>query len=257
MSKVKTAANPSGIQVIFDEETHTYTVKETGQVLVSVTTFIDRVFPKFDADQMAPKCVGKPKYSGMTADEIKASWEANAQRARNEGTNVHEYAECLWDGRKVPEPISDRCRSLFEQVDKAAQNLKNRELSFVAAEKIVFSPELGLAGTIDLLLFDHPSKGSEFVIVDWKQNGSISASNKWDSAKPPISHLESTDLVKYGLQLNMYRFILRYEGYFPQATDIRMALIHLTENDNQPIRIHFMTEIFQLLAVKKSGEQKS
>jgi exodeoxyribonuclease V alpha subunit len=32
-----------------------------------------------------------------------------------------------------PEPISDRCRLLFEQVDKAAQNLKNRGLSFVAA----------------------------------------------------------------------------------------------------------------------------
>jgi hypothetical protein len=68
----------------------------------------------FDADQMAPKCVGKPKYSDMTADEIKASWEVNAQRARNEGTNVHEYAECLWAGRKVPNryPIAaDYCLS--------------------------------------------------------------------------------------------------------------------------------------------------
>jgi len=66
------------MQVIFEEETHTYTLKETGQELMSVTTFIDRFFPKFDADQMAPKCVGKPKYPGMTADEIKASWEVNA-----------------------------------------------------------------------------------------------------------------------------------------------------------------------------------
>jgi len=129
-------------------------------------------------------------------------------------------------------------------------------MAFDAAEKIVFSPELGIAGTIDLLLFDQWSKGAEFVIVDWKQNGSLSTSNKWDTAKPPISHLESTDLVKYALQLNLYRFILRYEGYFPQATDIRMALIHLTENGNQLIRIHFVPEIFQLLAVKKSGEQK-
>jgi hypothetical protein len=257
MSLKKETVHPNAMTVVFDEQNHTYTVKETGQVLVSATTFIDRFFPKFDADQMAPRCVGKPKYPGMTADEIKASWEANAKRARDEGTNVHEYAQCLWEGQKRPIPISDRRHLLFEQVDKAGQNLKDRGLSFVAAEKIVFSPELGIAGTIDLLLFDQRSEGMEFVIVDWKQNGSISTSNKWDTAKPPISHLESTDLVKYGLQLNLYRFILRYEGYIPHAVNIRMALIHLTETGHRPIRIHFMPEIFQLLADKKAKDQQS
>jgi hypothetical protein len=252
----KRATHPNGMTVVFDEQNHTYTVKETGQVLVSATTFIDRFFPKFDMDRMAPRCVGKPKYSSMTADEIKASWEANAQRARDEGTNVHEYAQYLWDRIRPPQPISERCHLLYQQVDAATKNLKDCNWSYVAAEKIIFSPELGIAGTIDLLLFN-TSKVGEFLILDWKQNGTISTSNKWETAKPPIGHLEATDLLKYSLQLNLYRFILRYEGYYPLARDIRMALVHLREDSNRPIKVHLMDEIFQLLAVRKRETQNN
>ena len=251
---IRTEVHPNGITVVFDEEKHIYTVKETGRVLVSSTTFIDDFFPHFDADKIAPLCVGKPKYQGMTAEEIKVSWEANAQRARDEGTNVHEYAQSLWAGLKKPKPISERSQRLFEQVDKAAIKLMDRGFKFVDAEKIIFSPELEIAGMIDLLLYDPQTR--DYLIVDWKQNETISVENKWESAKPPISHLESCDYVKYSLQLNLYRFILRYEGYFPHSRGIRMALIHLMENGNRPIRIHFMPEIFHLLAAKTLREQK-
>jgi hypothetical protein len=246
----KEATHPNGLTVVFSEDTHTYTVKETGQVLVSVTTYIDQYFPKFDADRMAEKCVTKPKYAGMTADEIKTAWEENAQRGRDEGTNVHEYAECFWSGYKLPKPISNRAYTLFGQVIDTSRKLKNHNWSYVAAEKIIFSPELGLAGTIDLLLFNL-SRAKEFLILDWKQNVKISTSNKWESAKPPISHLEATDLAKYSLQLNLYRFILRYEGYYPQATDLRMVLVHLMEDDNRPIKVPIMYEMFQLMAYRK------
>ena len=251
---IKTATHPSGLSVLFDEEKHIYTVKETGRVLISSTTFIDEFFPHFDADKIAPLCVGKAKYQGMTAEQIKVSWEANAKRARDEGTNVHEYAQCLWAGLSRPKPISERSRFLFDQVDKAGKKLMDRGFEFVDAEKIIFSPELEIAGMIDLLLYDPRTR--DYVIIDWKQNETISVENKWDNAKPPISHLEASDYVKYSLQLNLYRFILRYEGYYPHAPHIRMALIHLTENGNRPIRIHFMPEIFHLLAAKKIRDQK-
>lgn len=252
----KEAKHPNGMTVVFNEEDHVYRIKETGQILTSVTTFIDRFFPHFDADKMAPRCVNKPKYKGMTAEQIKESWEANAQRARNEGTNVHEYAENLWAGKDKPLPISDRCHLLFEQVDRASKKLKERGLVFSDAEKIVFSPELGLAGMIDLLLYDPLM--NQFVIIDWKQNGTISTSNRWDTARKPISHLEATDLVKYSLQLNLYRFIFKYEGYYPLSKDIRMALLHLTENSNCPYKINLMLpEIFQLIGAVRQQQESA
>lgn len=238
-----TAQNPSGLIVEFDSEEHRYKIRQTGCYLNSATTFIGEFFPHFDADAMAPRCVGKPKYKGMSADEIKAAWDAESLRGRTEGTNVHYYAECLMNGdfANIPVAQSDREQKLFDQVVLAVLRLEER-FQFIASEYIVFSPYLGIAGTIDLLMAD--MLNMDLIILDWKQNKVISTSNPYGSGSGPIAHLDASDFNKYALQLNLYEMIIRREGYFKEFKGVRKALIHLKE-EGVPQVIKIPTGSFQ------------
>jgi len=195
-------------------------------VIPGTTTFLRQFFPEFKADEVAEKCVGKEKYAGLDAEQIKALWKQEALRGMSEGTNVHAYAEYKYNPELPrPEPISERCERLFLAVDNAVKRL-DKWFEFVAAEKIVFSTDLDIAGIIDLLMRDR--ENGEIVILDWKQNKQINTDNPWQKALEPISHLDDCDLVKYNLQLAVYKKILVHERYFDWATPgYRMGLIHL------------------------------
>lgn len=264
----KVAYHPSGLQIAFDETMHRYRVPSTGQTFISATTFIDRFFPKFDADKMALRCAGKKKYVGMTADEVKTSWADKGRTARDEGTNVHLYAEKLAEeivafgfDRKFldervnikVEALSTRCALLFQQVWSAYDLLYNQNFQIIGVEKIIFSPELGIAGTIDLLMCD--TNNNDVVVLDWKQNESISKANPWDNCRRPLCHLEATDYTKYSLQLNLYRYLLKREGYFPDAPNFRMALIHLTTEKAIPIKVFPMESEIEMMLEEKTKQK--
>lgn len=233
---IKRAAHPSGETIIFDDGPHTYTVESTGQRLDSVTTLLNDFFPKFDTDKVAARCAAK---RGVDAEDLKKQWAAEAHRGRTEGTNVHLFAECLmrFDNSTMVESISPRTAALFKSVETAARILK-KHYDFIGAELIVASPELGIAGMIDLLM-RHKTDGY-LVIMDWKQNKAISTTNRWDNGFPPISHLEATDFNKYSLQLGVYRHLIQREGYFSndKTGEIRTGLIHLKPGDTKDMFIN-------------------
>ena len=73
---------------------------------------------------------------------------------------------------------------MFDNAVKSAKALYNK-LDIVGVEKIVFSPYLKIAGTIDLLA--KSKKDGSYVIVDHKTNKSIDIEDKWNKfALPPI-----------------------------------------------------------------------
>jgi hypothetical protein len=159
---IKTAQHPDGVHSIqFREQYHTY-IDDRGSRYVSGTSFFKPYFPKFDAPAIAEKCSKgtNPKYAGRDPREIMAEWKAEGQRGTDEGDNVHLYAE-VWPesgGNPDIQPISERCAALFQQVDEVFFDLiLNRGYQVIASEKIIFSPELLVAGTIDLILVD-PAK---------------------------------------------------------------------------------------------------
>ena len=81
-------AHPRDPYLKFDPESHTYTLGD--RILLSVTNIVEDCFPKFDADYWALR---KAPGMGMTPDELKARWEANATRSRSLGTEMHEKIE--------------------------------------------------------------------------------------------------------------------------------------------------------------------
>lgn len=95
--------------VRFDEGPHTYHVKAPGSgkplgEFVSVTTFIGKFFPTFDADESIRNMRSSSKwqcnaYFGWTDDEIKAHFEQNRVQSSTDGTAMHSMVEDKMNGQ--------------------------------------------------------------------------------------------------------------------------------------------------------------
>ena len=149
-------ATHNGLTCDFDDSGHTYTIRETGQRLISVTSKIREYTPPFDAPIVAQEMVDKkkPKYAGMTVDEIQYQWKEKAELSSFEGTLLHSYLE-QWPSTKGYgfHPKTYRVLLLSKQVDNMFPKLLER-FRLVEAEKIIFSARLGLAGQADLIMAD-------------------------------------------------------------------------------------------------------
>lgn len=211
------SANHNNLTCDFDEQDHTYTVRETGQVLTSVTTLIKRYTPSFNAPLIAQQMIDKqkPQYKNMTIDEIQYQWQEKAALSSMEGTELHALLE-RWPEKGCWgwHPKTYRLLRMGKQVDKLFPKLLKR-FRLVAAEQIVFSPSMELAGQIDLLMADDAAK--QGIIIDWKTNAKITdEEGAFGNMLEPIEHLKNCDVVKYGLQLGLYEKILIDEKYYPE-----------------------------------------
>ena len=233
---IKTATH-NNLTCEFDSHYHRYTVKETGQVLTSGTTFIKRFFQKFDAPAVAKETAIK---RGTTPEALIAEWKEKGETRGHEGDLVHSYSEYVFNEEIEfpPYPIeADRVGFLTVQMLLALDKLYEKGFEPIEAEKIIFSPSLGVAGQIDLLLWAYhkvdPLK-KELVILDWKTNEILTLDNPFQNALPPIEHLEDANLIHHSLQLSLYQYILQIEDYYPEATEYKRLIIHLQEDCSKP-----------------------
>jgi hypothetical protein len=226
----------NGVICDYDDATHTYSIRNTRQKLISVTKMIQRFFPVFDADAVSIKCAGKGKYVGMSPYEIRQAWSLKANLAADDGTIMHDYCDAMIKNAeyKLPNDASDRAKKLVHVATRAIMQLIER-FEFVDSEKIVFSPTLKCAGRIDLLMKDQNS--GDILLLDWKQNEEIKKSNVWEYGFNPISHIQACNFNEYSLQLNIYQQILKKEGYFSKNVKYRRALIHITPDKFVPIPV--------------------
>jgi hypothetical protein len=232
------SATHNGVTCLFDSDKHIYTVKETGQRLTSVTSVIRRYTPPFDAPAMAQKMVDdkKPKYKDMTVPEILKQWSEKAKLASLEGTELHSLLE-RWPEKGLYGwlPKTYRLLLMGKQVDKLFPKLLER-FRIVEAEKIIFSPSMGLAGQADLIMADDAA--GEGIILDWKTNEKITDdAGAFSNMLPPIEHLTDADTVKYGLQLALYEKMLVDENFYPEFKGYRKALIHIREMAGKVVKV--------------------
>ncbi len=232
------SATHNGLTCDFNDYNHTYKIRETGQVLTSVTTIIKQYTPLFDAPAMAQRMVDtkKPAYAGMNAIEIQEQWKSKAKVSSEEGTAVHDYLEnWIFINGDDCYIRSDRVDILCKQVDKMFPKLLER-FSVVETEKIVFSSSLGWAGQVDMLMSD--DQAHDLILIDWKTNAKITdETSAFGNLLGPLKHLKNADVVKYGLQLGIYEKILECEDYYPGFNGYRKALIHLREIGGKVVKV--------------------
>lgn len=221
----------NGLTCNLDEFSHVYTVKETGQVLTSGTTFIGQFFPKFDAPKVAGEIAEK---RGTTPAELLKEWKEKGDRTSHEGTLVHLYSEYIFNDEIDHAPYTienDVVGKKTVQMLMAIDTLRGKGFEVVGVEKVIFSTGLGVAGMIDLLL---KNSAGQVVLLDWKTNETLNMDNPFQFGLDPLSHLEDSNLIRYTLQLSLYQYILITEGYFPAEQEFKRLIVHLMEDDNKP-----------------------
>jgi len=227
---------------IFDEASHTYTVN--GKQLISGTTFIKQFLPKFDAQSVADKIAEKRR---TTPEVLLKEWDKKA----NEGSMVHSYAEWMHDPMADPglPPYAieaNRVGLLTAQLLQACDKLQDKFFESIGAEKIIFSPGLGVAGMIDLLMKDPAGR---VVVLDWKTNEELTVNNPFQNCFSPIDHLEDANLNHYALQLSLYQYIMMVEGYFPEGTEFKRIIVHLTEDNHYLYSVKYLEDEIESLLI--------
>ena len=227
------AKHPRGWDIEFFEDTHKYVSYINGEEIVytSGTQFLHKFFPPFDPDgEIAKRCAAK---EGVSVKEIRERWAQAGKEASTLGTRVHECCEDIELGKSEKElrntPQSPKEERMFANAVSMAKKFHS-QLDILGVEKIVFSPSLRIAGTIDLLA--RSRKDGCYIIIDHKSNKSIELEDKWNKfALTPISHLHDVNGVHYSLQLALYEYLLKHEGYVPEDAKFKLILNHITEEN--------------------------
>lgn len=207
----------------FDEGPHIYTVHGQ-QGYTSVTTFIHKLFPHFDADAIIKKLLSSKKmsdpsykYYGMTKEQIIKDWDTNRDEAANAGTKMHYDIECYFNN------INNKNESIeYEYFQRFRNDFP--ELKPYRTEWTVYYEEYKLSGSIDMV-FENPD--GTLQIYDWKRCKSIEyeAYGNKTSIVPCLDHLPDTNFWHYSLQLNLYKTILEAK-YGKKVTGLYLVCLH-------------------------------
>ena len=206
-------------RIQFSDSDHTYLIDKKNKA-VSVTELIGRYFPKFDKEFWANKesiKTGKPK------NEILKKWDELGRKARDLGTELHEQIENFYNSKEY-------IRS--KELDKFFKFHKNHiqdKYKPHRTEWRIFDEDKNLAGTVDMV---YEKENGELFIFDWKRSkkiinsdGSIEKNNPFENGLNGLSHLPSSDYVKYCLQQNIYKNILESK-YKKKVSSMNLLILH-------------------------------
>ena len=246
----KTAKHPTGIEITFSANDHRYT-DDRGFTYDSVTRVVSDLFPPFDATGISER---KAAREGVNAESLREEWKAKGDAACVFGTRVHETAEdSLLSRAPRHKPNNPRERAAFKLAWDAGQMILSRSAS-VHPEAIIFDPESLTAGTVDLLATRRDSTG--LVLGDWKTCVHIDSENKYGGrALAPFEHLHDCHLVRYGLQLGIYEYILRKCQYVRADESIVKTLAHIAHGADEISWLELPDLRSEVAAIMKLREQ--
>lgn len=249
------------VNIKFYEHGHRYEITtDPGKKYTSVTTLVHSQFPKFNADAVIAKIMKSKnwgpghKYWGLTADEIKASWNTSGTAAANSGTNLHEQIEHFMNDKRFTFHYTHRelfneynILKKYEKIERGIEwefFLKFVEdtphLKPYRTEWMIYDEDVKVAGSIDMV-YENPDGTLE--IYDWKRCKEITKINGWNetATNPLIKHLQSTNFWQYSLQLNTYKYILESK-YGKNVTKLCLVRIHPDSTTYELLEVPFLTK---------------
>ena len=190
--------------ITLERDTHKYQLKLEPDIhFTSVTTYISKFFEEFDSEKIATNLVrNNRKYSNYTVDSLISEWNAAAEY----GTKIHNEIED-WISYGI-EPKEPKAKVGKEWIDE----YRSKSNIDVLSEIILYSKELKIAGTIDVLAKDN--KSDEYVLIDWKTSKKITTvSYKYKTGNHDATkNVMDCNFYHYSLQMSLYRYIL--EEYY-------------------------------------------
>lgn len=223
---------PRDANITFKDEDHSYSIKGVEKKPTSVTTLIHKFFPQFIDDVVIAKMMAsinwpKSKYFGRTAEDIKNEWKVNSERASSEGTKMHKNIENFFNN----EPLSHEGGKEFKMFMNFWNDIQRQYpgLRVRRTEPLVYDEDVGIAGSIDLVLEDE--YGNTY-IFDWKRSKDIKFENKFEKGFPPFEKYDNCNFSHYTLQLNFYRHILETK-YQAKVVFMMLIILHPDQDNYQ------------------------
>ena len=229
--------------ITLDLDNHEYKLINNPElVFTSVTTCIEYFFEGFDAQKIAKKLITNyPKYSQYTVESLIAEWNASADY----GTRVHDEIE-KWI-KFGDEPNDRKAIHGKEWIERQF----SKSDSDLFSEIIIYSEELAIAGTIDLIVKNNVT--GEYDIFDWKTSKkieTISYGNKMGTHEVTKDVMDC-NFYHYSLQLSLYRYIL--ENYYNIKIN-RQYIAHLKNDGVDILPTSYMSN--EIIAMLKSIKTK-
>ena len=238
-----TNKHPRDDHISFHEPTHTYYIDGSSEKVISCTGFIHSFFPHFDADATIKKMMSSKnwlsnKWYGMSAEEIKKTWNDSGKEASTRGTAMHLAIEQFLHGS--PELIDPSNYGTIEW-NYFMNFWRDVEHDLVPyrSEWEVWMKEYLLCGSIDMVFYSKKKKG--YVIYDWKRSKEIKTTNNFGNGFGPVSHLPDCNYWHYTLQLNIYKYFLE-KFYGLTIVDLCLVIIHPDQKNYKLIRLNVLEE---------------
>jgi hypothetical protein len=207
-------------QITFDNKNHTYRLGS--QVLLSVTSLIDRLKPIFDKEGISAKLAER---EGRSQAEILKEWEKSGEESRDKGTRVHAYIEDVLDDKIDPtlRLINDRVPEM-DAFDEAWKRMKKAlNIKIIEKEKIVGDSDYGVAGRTDAIL----EFAGKPCIFDWKTGKKFDESNPYERMLAPFDGEDNCHLNAYSIQVSLYRLMIERNCNYQMGDPY---LLHLRPN---------------------------
>lgn len=194
-------SNP--IELYFNDSTHSYT-DSLGNPYVSVTTYLNDYFIKFNTKDIAKRCAraglnGNPKYAGKSARDLELEWEKKRIESSKKGKIEHSlfedninssngyndvFGEKKTKGKTKLYTIDDiLVNEEIGRIDLSSPKFDIIKLKYPKSVKLLeyfvsqgfkiyselglFSYKFLISGTSDIVLI---KDNSIFIIIDWKTN---------------------------------------------------------------------------------------
>ena len=224
------------MKIKFDEKSHTYTHKQTGDRFISVTTLLSKFKEPFDSDKHSQRVA---KREGVPQELVLEMWKTEKDRACERGTNIHKILEDYISCGEVKQSYAWLCKSYDKVVERTIDPFKE-----VLCENLLYDESFKIAGTADLI-YEHKDK-NEFTIGDFKTNKKFRFSSPYgERLKSPITHLHNCEFNIYALQLSFYALL--YERQTGKKCR-KCVIFYLNEDRFVPYHVNYMrSEIYDIV----------
>lgn len=201
--------------VAFVEDGHKYVHLTKPELdFTSVTTLIANYKEKFDAEEIAKRCVANKtsKYYGQDWMKLADNWRVYGEECAGRGTALHTYGEQLFQGNTTL-PTPDDIRATHAQ--QAVKDILAKGYRVAKTELLVYSDDNKIAGQSDVVLKKIIPGTTEFnfMIYDWKfltkplrmRSKYLNSKSAYLQMTGPFQKLMDCNWIHYSIQLAMYQ----------------------------------------------------
>jgi len=205
----------------FIQKNHSYKIKNE-IAKYSVTKLLKKYEKPFDSDKIAERVARK---KGVLKEEILKEWDFKRDYSTHKGSEFHLFAENYLQRRQIQIDQEAIKNFLFERgedifindyYEEVALLIKNfllfhnwwkKDYILLKTEFVIGDRDTSVCGTIDNLSYNRNTK--KLAIFDYKTNKKISSSSDYgNKLLAPFEHLDECELVKYSLQLWLYKHMI-------------------------------------------------